>query len=255
MTPHADPTKIRRGPGPPRSPARFASNVRPPEGDYLWVYLWGWPLRVMHWTAAFAVVALVVTGIYIGRPFVTTSGEAVDHFLMGRMRFVHFLAAAFLVATGIVRLYWLFMGNRFERWPALIPLRGREWKALWLQLKYYALLEPVRPRYLGHNPLQQIMYTGVYVIVVIMAITGFAMYGQSNPTGLIAGAFGWVAPMLGGMQVVRLLHHALMWLLVLFIPIHIYTSLRADWGERSGVISSMISGGAFVDSDHEFLDE
>jgi len=54
---------------------------------------------------------------------------------------------------------------------------------------------------------------------------------------------------------VRLLHHAITWLMVLFIPIHVYTSLRADWGERSGVISSMISGGAFVDSDHEFLDE
>src|SRR5512138_2316634 len=76
-------------------------------GNFTWVYLWSAPLRAMHWIAVLSVATLIVTGFYVGRPYVTTSGEASSHFLMGKMRFLHFTAAAVLVMTGIVRVYWL----------------------------------------------------------------------------------------------------------------------------------------------------
>ena len=68
-------------------------------------------------------MVLAVTGLYIGRPYFVTSGEASAHFLMGWVRFIHFAAAAVLVMTAIVRVYWLFMGNRYERLAALFPVR------------------------------------------------------------------------------------------------------------------------------------
>ena len=37
--------------------------------DYRWIYLWGLPLRAMHWIAAACVVVLIVTGLFIGRPY------------------------------------------------------------------------------------------------------------------------------------------------------------------------------------------
>ena len=71
---------------------------------YRWVYLWHWPIRAMHWAAAVSIVVLVATGFYIGRPyFAPAPGAAIDHYMMGRMRFAHFAAAGVLVATGIVR--------------------------------------------------------------------------------------------------------------------------------------------------------
>jgi len=81
----------------------LAHKVPPPSGDYHWVYLWEWPIRAMHWVAVFCVVTLVVTGLYIGKPYFMTGGEASAHFLMGSVRFLHFAAAAFLVATAIIR--------------------------------------------------------------------------------------------------------------------------------------------------------
>ena len=92
--------------------------------SYRWVYLWHWPIRAMHWAAAVSIAVLVVTGFYIGRPyFAPAPGEAIDHYMMGRMRFLHFAAAGVLVATGIVRVYWLLVaGNRYERLSALFPL-------------------------------------------------------------------------------------------------------------------------------------
>jgi Ni/Fe-hydrogenase 1 B-type cytochrome subunit len=230
--------------------------VPPPSGDYKWVYLWGLPLRAMHWIAALAIVVLTVTGLYIGKPYFMTQGEASSHFLMGYVRLAHFIAAGALVATGIVRIYWLLAGNRFERLPALFPVRARDWVNMLKQVKFYLMIRPEQaPQYLGHNPLQQLSYTGIYLLVLVMAVTGFAMYGQSHPDGIWWKVFWWVGPLFGGIQNVRFVHHILMWAFIIFIPIHVYLAMRADILERGGVISSIITGGRFVPSKHEFIDE
>lgn len=234
----------------------LAQKVPPPSGEYRWVYLWEWPIRVMHWIAALCIVVLTVTGLYIGKPYFITSGEASAHFLMGWMRFFHFAAAALLVMTAIVRGYWLFMGNRYERLRALFPVRGRDWVNLFRMVKFYLMIRPERaPHYLGHNPLQQLSYTGVYLLAAVMVITGFTLYGQSDPNGFFYAAFNWIGTLVGGMPVVRFIHHVLTWAFLIFIPIHVYLAIRADQLERTGVISSIVSGGRFVPADKTFVDE
>ncbi len=250
MTPTASRPAPRDRPG-----FSLAHKIPPPSGDYHWVYLWEWPLRAMHWIAVLCILALVATGLYIGMPYFVTGGDTSQHFLMGWMRFVHFAAAAALVATAIVRFYWLFAGNKFERWPALFPLFPRDWGNMWRQVKFYLMIQPEKaPHYLGHNPLQQLSYTAMYGLGLIMVVTGFAMYGQSNPGGLFYLAFNWVGVAFGGMPVVRFIHHVCTWLFLTFIPIHIYLAVRADHLERTGVISSIISGGRFVPTSQHFID-
>jgi Ni/Fe-hydrogenase 1 B-type cytochrome subunit len=226
------------------------------EPGFRWVYLWHWPIRAMHWVAALSLTVLVVTGFYIGRPyFAPAPGETIDHFMMGRMRFVHFAAAGVLVATGIVRIYWLYAGNRYERLTALFPLSGRDLRNLLRVARKYLLMRwESGPHYLGHNPLQQIAYTGVYLIVLAQVATGFALYGLSNPDGFFYHVFGWQTLFLGGVPVVRFIHHALTWVILIFVPIHVYLALRADFTERGGAISSMISGGRFVRDDIHYED-
>jgi Ni/Fe-hydrogenase 1 B-type cytochrome subunit len=234
----------------------LAQKVPPPSGEYRWVYLWEWPIRVMHWIAALCIVVLTITGLYIGKPYFITSGEASAHFLMGWMRFFHFAAAGLLVMTAIVRGYWLFMGNKYERLRALFPVRPRDWVNLFRMVKFYLMIRPERaPHYLGHNPLQQLSYTGVYLLAAVMVITGFAMYGQSDPNGFFYAAFNWIGTLMGGMPVVRFIHHVLTWAFLIFIPIHVYLAIRADQLERTGVISSIVSGGRFVPADKKFVDE
>lgn len=233
----------------------LAHRVPPPSGNYRWVYLWEWPIRAMHWIAVLSIVALVITGLYIGKPYFIVGTETGRPFLMGWMRFIHFSAAAFLVATGIIRVYWLFAGNKFERLVALFPVRFRDWVNMWKQVKYYLMIQPEKaPRYLGHNPLQQLSYTAVYGLTLVMVVTGFAMYGQSDPSGFFYKAFNWVGMLFGGMPVVRFIHHVCTWLFLTFIPIHIYLAIRADHLERTGVISSIISGGRFVPADEKYID-
>jgi Ni/Fe-hydrogenase b-type cytochrome subunit len=224
--------------------------------SYRWVYLWHWPIRAMHWAAAISLAALVVTGFYIGRPyFAPAPGETIDHFMMGRMRFLHFAAAGLLVATGIVRVYWLFAGNRFERLPALFPVRPRDLRnLLGVARKYLLMRWESPPHYLGHNPLQQLAYTGVYLIVLAQVATGFALYGLSDPDGFFYRVFGWETLFLGGVPVVRFVHHVLTWAILIFVPIHVYLALRADFTDRGGTISSIISGGRWVRDDVPYED-
>lgn len=251
---------VRPGPPPPPSAIptatfEWARRLRPPSGEYTWVYLWGRPLRYMHWIASACIVTLAATGLFIGRPYFVPSGDPLSAYLMGIVRFVHFIAAAVLVMTAIVRLYWLLVGNQYERFKALFPFRRRDMKNLARMAKFYLMIGPGRaPRYLGHNPLQQLSYTGVYLVGIVMALTGFAMYGQSNPGGFIYTLFNWVNPLLGGAPIVRFVHHVLTWVFLIFIPIHVYLAMRSDALERTGTISSIISGGRFVSTSEEYID-
>ena len=90
----------------------------PRTGNYRWVPLWGLPLRVMHWVAAVCIVVLAVTGLYIGKPYFMTGGEASSHFLMGWVRFLH--SARRYQHTG-----W----DVFQVPPPIAPSRNRDWQS------------------------------------------------------------------------------------------------------------------------------
>jgi Ni/Fe-hydrogenase b-type cytochrome subunit len=224
--------------------------------DHQAVYLWHWPVRAMHWIAAGCVLTLVLTGLYIGQPYFVTSGQASDHFLMGRIRFTHFTAAGVLVATAILRAYWLFMGNKYERWRALFPYTKADWVNMWRLLRRYFFVKVHDvPHYLGHNPLQQIFYTGVYGLALFQVTSGFYLYGLYDTGGFFYAAFGWVGPLFGGAQVVRFIHHIVTWFWLIFLPVHIYLTVRADILHTEARITSMISGERFVRVDVDFVDD
>jgi len=224
--------------------------------QYKRVYLWHWAVRSMHWISVLCILTLAVTGFYIGKPYFLSSGQAINHYLMGRFRFVHFTAAGVLVATGMLRVYWLFVGNKFERWDALLPYRTEDWKNMWLVMKKYLFVEPWKaPHYLGHNPLQQITYSFIYLVAIIQVVTGFYMYGLSNPGGFFFNVFGWVGPLFGGEQIARFYHHVLTWVWAIFLPVHLYLTVRADVVHQESRISSMVGGGRYVRSDIHFVDD
>jgi Ni/Fe-hydrogenase b-type cytochrome subunit len=244
----------------PQSGAAPAYGAPPRDAQYKWVYVWQWPIRAMHWIAAFSIVALVITGFYIGRPYFTLPADEGQQspFIMGYMRLVHFIAAGVLIATAIVRLYWLFAGNRYERLPALFPVRGRDLRNLIRMTRYYLFIGKDAqhpPMYIGHHPMQQFTYTMVYVITLVMIVTGLALYGDANPGGAIYRIFNPVTGFLGGAPIARVIHHVATWFYLIFVPLHIYLATRADVMEKEGTMSSIFSGGRWLRADHRYEDE
>jgi Ni/Fe-hydrogenase b-type cytochrome subunit len=263
MTSVAPQPADRRTTGPtPRTPpgrSKPLATRLPREGNYRWVYIWGKPMRIAHWLSAASFTTLIVTGLFIGMPNlipIPSHPQGVTPYLMGQVRFAHFLAGAVLVMAAVFRIYWLGAGNRYEQLRAMFPFSKRDRANLVKQTWAYLFVKPHRaPHYIGHNPLQQLAYTGLYGLAIIALLTGFVLYVQYAPGSLGFRLLSWVPPLFGGLQHVRLVHHALTWGFAAYIPVHIYLASRADILEHGGLVSSMVTGGRFVPAATVFEDE
>lgn len=209
------------------------------------IYVFQAPVRAWHWIHALAITVLAITGYFIANPLPTLSGEASDHFLMGYMRLVHFLAA-FVFAVGlVVRFYWSLVGNHYSRELLYVPVwRLDWWRRVWHEIKFYAFLTRKMSKNPGHNPLAQFFMWAINVVLALfMVVTGFALYSQGTGAGSWADLmFGWVFVIEPSSQAVRMWHLMGMWLMLLFIIIHIYMVIRAEFMARQNSISVMING-------------
>lgn len=249
------------GPTPRTPPGRSKPlpSRLPREGNYRWVYIWGKPMRLAHWLSAGSFTVLILSGLFIGMPNlipIPVHQQGRTPYLMGWIRTAHFMSAWILVTAAVFRMYWLGAGNRYEQLRALFPFTSRDRTNLGKQTLAYLFVRPHKaPHYIGHNPLQQLAYTGLYALAIIAIVTGFALYAQYDPGSMSYRLFSWVPSVFGGLQNVRLVHHALTWCFASYIPVHIYLASRADILEHGGLVSSMVTGGRFVPADTVFEDE
>lgn len=209
------------------------------------IYVFQVPVRIWHWLHALSIFALIITGYLIANPLPSLSGEASDHFLMGNLRLVHF-SAAFVFAIGLfVRIYFAMVGNEYSRELLILPVwRGSWWRGLWHEVKFYSFMTRKTGKNIGHNPLAQLfMWLTNILLALFMVCTGFALYSQGTGAGSWADSlFGWVFVLQASSQTVRMWHLLGMWLMLVFIIIHIYMAIRADFASRQNGISAMIDG-------------
>ena len=103
------------------------------------------------------------------------------------------------------------------------------------------LLKPHHAPFL-RNPLARASYAGLYVMVLIEILTGFAMYFMNNPSAIGGMLFGWVNTILGSEMMAHYVHHYVAWLIIVFAIGHFYMVLRAEFMEGESEVSSMFSG-------------
>jgi len=213
-------------------------------GDFRYVPVWDWQLRAFHWLAVLLILLLCITGLLMGDGRITFGGDSGNPVFFGSLRLVHFVSGWLLLATAIVRIAGLFLAsNRYQRWDALFPVRLRDLKNLVQVAMNYLFCRFDRgPHYIGHNPLQQVAYTAIYCVGLVALLTGFALYALYAPEHWL---FRYLVAFdrLVGVQYVRFAHLLVMWVFLIFIPIHFYLAIRADTIEREGGISSIVSGG------------
>ncbi len=104
------------------------------------VYVWQYPLRLVHWGIVISIGVLAVTGYYIHDPYIY--GLTNKPFLMGWFRFVHESFGMLFLALALLRIYLFFGGNKWEGWRQYIPLRKEHFQEMWEMVKFYRLHPP-----------------------------------------------------------------------------------------------------------------
>ncbi|HEU5055849.1 MAG TPA: Ni/Fe-hydrogenase, b-type cytochrome subunit [Kofleriaceae bacterium] len=234
----AHPARVRSRPA-TRAAARAAEpTVR--------VYVWDLVVRLTHWTIALSIVGLALTGFYIGNPFLGTSGAAGDHFVMGWARIIHFYTSIAFGLAVFARIVWMFVGPPQASWRQLIPTTRQRWRDLFGTLAFYALLRDRPPPARGHNALAGAAYLVVFGLYLLLILTGVALYSASAHVDSYMRWFGFLVDLFGGAQTARYLHHVTMWIVIIFVAQHVYSSLLTSRVEKNGTIDSIFSGYKFL---------
>ncbi|GAA3683408.1 MULTISPECIES: Ni/Fe-hydrogenase, b-type cytochrome subunit [Acetobacter] len=217
------------------------------------IYVYEAPVRLWHWVTVASIVVLVITGYFIGSPPPSLSGEASNHFLMGWIRYLHF-SAAWIFAVGFAgRILWTFMGNIYTRELFYLPVWRRDyWKGLLDEILVYAFIKKQGEKTIGHNPLARTALFFCFTLTgLFMIVSGFALYSDGTGIDSWEGkVFGWVMPWLGGNLSTHFLHHWGMWVIILFVMIHVYTVTREDITSRQTLLSAMTNGYRSYKDDH-----
>ena len=214
------------------------------------VYVFSLPIRFFHWINALAIIVLIVTGLIMANPPAIQQGqEASFGYWFGTVRFIHF-ASAYIFTVGFAfRMYWMFAGNKYERWENFISMNKAFWKDLVKVIQMDVLLKKNKQHFaIDHNALAGFSYFMLFVLMLLMVLTGFALYSSMSPSWF-PQLLDWVTGVLGGDIITRQVHHVAMWAFVIFIIIHVYLVFYHDYVEGHGEISSMGGGWKFIEED------
>jgi thiosulfate reductase cytochrome b subunit len=177
-----------------------------------------WPLRVMHWLNAVAIITLIGSGWQIYNaspflPFIFPEWATIGQWLGAAIAW-HLAAIWLLMLNGLAYLIWGFASGHFRRkfWPVSPRAVLRDvWGALRFRL----------PHEVGvYNAVQRLLYLGAIALGILAVLSD----------------------LFGGFFISRVVHFVAMTGIVLFLAVHI---LLAALVPR--VVLPMITGGHLDD--------
>ena len=222
-----------------------------PETKIVRVYVWQMPIRIAHWLNVFSIAVLSFTGYYLYDPFIISRGKGA--FLLGRILFIHLVAGFVFIAAFLVRIYWLFVGNKWARWRQFLPIGGTQWHDFLKQLKYYLFLEREPAFRVGHNPLAGATYSVVFLLMLTEVLTGLALLNHIVGSRILGFFVDWI-PALVSIHYVREIHFLIMFAFCAFVIHHVYSAVLIGIEERSGLVGGMFSGYKFFAESRVKLD-
>ena len=206
-------------------------------------------LRLTHWIRAVAIVVLIVTGYYLSYVFQNpiSTGEPTN-FMQAKYRLVH-QAVGFILIGCVIFKFYLFFFDRVSK-----KERVSIWDifniTIWInQIKFYLFLGK-HPHIKGvYNPLQFVTYFFFYLVMVGIILTGLILYTHTYHEGLGGMLYNILRPLeaaMGGLADVRTYHRILMWVIMIFVPVHIYMAIFNAVKGRDGAMDAIVSGYKFI---------
>ncbi len=170
-----------------------------------------WPLRLMHWLNATAIVIMIGSGwqIYDAAPLFrfTFPGQITIGEWLGAAVAWHLAGMWLLVLNGLCYLAWGWGSGHFRR--RLRPPGPREvWRDILLALTFR-----LDHRHGVYNAVQRALYLGVIVLGVLVVASGLAVW---KPVQL-----WWLSDLFGGFAMSRYVHFFAMAGIACFLAVHL----------------------------------
>jgi Ni/Fe-hydrogenase 1 B-type cytochrome subunit len=227
--------------------------VEQPGRPALVVYVFGRFIRAAHWIRNALLIWLVISGFYLGNPFLARVlyAETAEGFVMAQIRGWHVAAGWALLAFTLVRIYqFLFinkhgklgLGAELSMAPVLFS-----WRAWRDQMAFYLLARRDHPHftYSNYGPLQFLTYTVLYAALLVISVTGILIAAPYVHGGLASFGAELLRPIevaMGGLANVRAVHRLTMWFFIFFTFVHIYMAVWNSIRTGSLLVEGMVSG-------------
>lgn len=206
-------------------------------------------VRFTHWVRMISICVLIFTGLYLGYAFVSpgpNNGTPI-YFLQAKFRAIHQIFGFILIGCVIFKSYLFIFDKKSkdERVGAYDVFKPHLWAR---QIAFY-LFRGKHPHLKGvYNPLQFVSYIVFYILMLGIILTGLMLYMHNYHEGF----GGFIAPILqpleaalGGLAKVRIYHDIIMWMIIIFIPIHIYMAVFNTIKSKDGMMDAIFSGYKF----------
>jgi cytochrome b len=222
--------------------------------------VWDRSVRIFHWVNVLCILGLIAVGTVI----LNSKALGVPNDGKVLLKTVH-VYIGYLFALNLAwRLIWGFIGNRFARWSAILPL-GDGYKRQ-RQAFVSGLKNGESAQFIGHNPLARWMVTFLFIVLTAMAVTGLVLGG----TDVYMPPFGetfksWVAEDPENTAMVKpysdegvneeayqamrdfrkpfiKIHYYGFYVLLAAILLHLAAVILSELRERIGLISAMFNG-------------
>jgi thiosulfate reductase cytochrome b subunit len=184
-------------------------------------------LRALHWTNAFAMVLMIMSGwqIYNASPlfgFTFSKTITLGGWLAGALLW-HFAAMWLLMVNGLIYLAVGLATGRFRR--KLLPITPEgvisdTRAALTGKLSHDDLTK--------YNQVQKLLYTGVIIIGILIVLSGLAIW---KPVQL-----QYLTALFGGYEAARYVHFFCMAAIVAFMVVHVALALLVPKSLRAMII-------------------
>lgn len=232
------------------------SNIR----DLKYYSVWDRTTRLFHWFNVLCIIGLIGVGVVILNA--KALGVSGDGKIV--LKLIHvYIGYAFSINL-FWRLVWGFIGNKYSRWNAVLPINKGFWKSL---CDYTAGLKSgEQPQYLGHNPLAKLMVAVLFLLLITQATTGLVLAGTDlymPPFGNVISEWVSASPELldkikpgskDGVDLIAYnqmrefrkpfitLHYFSFYGLLVLMFLHIGAVVMTEIREKNGLVSAMITG-------------
>jgi thiosulfate reductase cytochrome b subunit len=184
-------------------------------------------VRVLHWTNAFAMVLMIMSGwqIYNASPlfdFRFSSSITLGGWLAGGLLW-HFAAMWLLMINGLIYLVMGLVTGRFRK--KLLPITPEgvisdTKAALTGKLSHDDLTK--------YNYVQKLLYAGIIIVGILIVLSGLALW---KPVQL-----QYLTALFGGYEAARYVHFFCMAAIVAFMVVHVVLALLVPKSLRAMII-------------------